>query len=161
MTAMRTFVGFMFAAALGPCLIAVPPGEEGNTSPVIRQAELDRLIAPYVAQARATYPAAKKRFLAGLPAGHKFLVMFRFFDRDKRTGKATAGEDMLVLVERIGKGRVYGRLANAPVLIKNLKFNDSVSGKESEILNWIIEHPDRSEEGNAVGKFLEQHFERK
>jgi hypothetical protein len=30
--------------------------------------EYDKAIAPYVAKARATYPKAKKRFLAGLPA---------------------------------------------------------------------------------------------
>src|SRR6266478_3995814 len=45
-----------------------------NTSPPVTAVELDRLAAPYVAQARATYPAAKKRFLAGLPQGYKFLT---------------------------------------------------------------------------------------
>ncbi|HEX3758294.1 MAG TPA: hypothetical protein VHW23_06290, partial [Kofleriaceae bacterium] len=36
--------------------------------------ELERAIAPYSEQARKSYPDAKKRFLAGLPAGHKFAV---------------------------------------------------------------------------------------
>ena len=158
---MRTRLTFFFTVALATRLIAVPPGEEGNTSPMLRQAELDRLTAPYVAKARATYPAAKKRFLAGLPRGYKFLVTLPFSQPDKRTGKATLAEHMLVNVERIEKGRIYGRLANAPVLIRNLKFNDHVSGRESDITNWIIEHPDRTEEGNFVGKFLEKHFERR
>jgi len=158
---MRTLLIFFFAAAQATSLIAVPSGEEGNTSPMLRQAELDRLTAPYVAKARATYPAAKKRFLAGLPPGYKFLVTLPFSQPDKRTGKATLGEYMLVNVERIEKGRIYGRLGNAPVLIRNLKFADRVSGRESDITNWIIEHPDRTEEGNFVGKFLEKHFERK
>ncbi|HWM25613.1 MAG TPA: DUF2314 domain-containing protein [Chthoniobacterales bacterium] len=158
---MRLLLALCFAATFPARLLAVPPGEEGNTSPIVSLAEMDRLTAPYVAKARATYPAAKKRFLAGLPPGYKFLVMLRFFQRDERTGKSTAGEDMLVRVERIEKGRVYGRLANAPVLIKNLKFGAAVSRRESEITNWVIEHPDRSEEGNFVGKFLEKHFERK
>jgi len=161
--AMRMFpVAFLFTLTFVARLsAAAPTGEESNTTPIVRLAELDRLAKPYVAQARATYPAAKKRFLAGLPAGYKFLVMLRFFQRDERTGKATAGEDMLVLVERIEKGRVYGRLGNAPVLVKNLKWNDKVSRRESEITNWIIKHPDRSEEGNVVGKFLERHYKLK
>ena len=155
---MKTLLIFFFTAALASRLVAVPPGEEGNTSPMLRQAELDRLTAPYVAKARATYPAAKKRFLAGLPPGYKFLVTFPFSQQDKRTGQATLGEHMLVDVERIEKGRVYGRLGNAPVLIRNLKFGDRVSGRESDITNWIIERPDRTEEGNFVGKFLEKYF---
>jgi hypothetical protein len=40
---------------------------EKNTTVPMELAEYDRTIAPYVAQARATYPAAKRRFLAGLP----------------------------------------------------------------------------------------------
>ena len=156
---MRLFLVLCFAATCSVRLLAVPPGEEGNTSPIV-QAEMDRLAAPYVAKARATYPAAKKRFLAGLPPGYKFVVGFRFSQRDERTGKV-AVEDMLVQVERIEKGRIIGRLANAPVLVCNIKYGDSLSRPEREITNWIIEHPDRSEEGNFVGKFLEKHFERK
>jgi uncharacterized protein YegJ (DUF2314 family) len=157
---MRAFLAFCLALTLSARLLAVPPGEEGNTSPMVQQAEMDRLAAPYVAKSRATYPAAKKRFLAGLPPGYKFLVMLRFFQRDERTGKTT-GEDMLVQVQRIENGRIYGRLANAPVVVRSVKYGDSVSRPEREITNWIIEHPDRSEEGNFVGKFLEKHFERK
>jgi uncharacterized protein YegJ (DUF2314 family) len=155
---MKLFLALCFIAILPTALLAVPPGEEGNTSPIGQLAEMDRLAAPYVAKARATYPAAKKRFLAGLPPGYKFLVMLRFFKRDERTGKAIAGEDMLVQVERIEKGRIIGRLANAPVLVRNVKYGESVSRPESEVTNWIIEHPDRSEEGNFVGKFMEKHF---
>ena len=32
-------------------------------------------IAPYVAMGRKTYPEAKKRYLAGLPAGHTFFAV--------------------------------------------------------------------------------------
>jgi uncharacterized protein YegJ (DUF2314 family) len=96
-----------------------------------------------------------------LPPGYKFVVGLRFFQKDERTGKAAAVEDMLVQVERIEKGRIIGRLANAPVLVRNIKYGDSVSRPESEITNWLIEHPDRSEEGNYVGKFLEKHYKLK
>jgi uncharacterized protein YegJ (DUF2314 family) len=157
---MKLFLSLCLIATLPTALIAVPPGEEGNTSPIVQQAEMDRLAAPYVAKSRATYPAAKKRFLAGLPPGYKFVVGLRFSQRDERTGRVVV-EDMLVQVERIEKGRIIGRLANAPVLVRNIKYGDTVSRPEREITNWLIEHPDRSEEGNYVGKFLEKHFERK
>ncbi|MEY2494615.1 MAG: hypothetical protein QOJ45_1107 [Verrucomicrobiota bacterium] len=158
---MRVILALCLVATLPSALLAVPPGEEGNTTPIRRSAEIERLAAPYVAKARATYPAAKKRFLAGLPPGYKFVVGLRFSQKDERTGKAAAVEDMLVQVERIEKGRIIGRLANAPVLVRNIKYGDSVSRPESEITNWLIEHPDRSEEGNYVGKFLEKHYKLK
>ena len=37
----------------------------------------DKAIAPYVAKAKRTYPAAKKRYLAGLPPGWRFCVSYR------------------------------------------------------------------------------------
>lgn len=157
---MKTFIYAMFAAAV---LVAstVSAADRVDTSPPLTAAEIDRLTAPYVAQARATYPAAKKRFLAGLPAGYSFVVMFRFHELQKRGGKTYGGEDMLVRVGRIAGGRVYGRLANDPIVMKSIKYGDSVSRPESEIRNWIIEHPDRTEEGNAVGKFLDRRFSRR
>ncbi|HMG04169.1 MAG TPA: DUF2314 domain-containing protein [Chthoniobacterales bacterium] len=157
---MKLFLSLCVLATFSARLSAVPPGEEGNTTPIRRSEEIERLAAPYVAKARATYPAAKKRFLAGLPPGYKFVVGLHFVQRDKRTGKVVV-EDMLVHVERIEKGRVIGRLANAPVLVRNIKYGDTVSRPESEITNWLIEHPDRSEEGNYVGKFLEKHYKLK
>jgi hypothetical protein len=36
--------------------------------------------APYIAKARATYPAAKQRFLAGLPRDYRFEVRKRLAD---------------------------------------------------------------------------------
>jgi uncharacterized protein YegJ (DUF2314 family) len=157
---MKLFLSLCLLATLSAPLIAVPPGEEGNTTPIRRLEEIERLAAPYITKARATYPAAKKRFLAGLPPGHKFVVGLRFFQRDERAGKVVV-EEMLVQVERIEKGRIIGRLANAPVVVRNIKYGDTVSRPESEITNWLIEHPDRSEEGNYVGKFLEKHYKLK
>ena len=33
---------------------------------------MDRAMQPYIAQARATWPQARKRYLAGLPPRHNF-----------------------------------------------------------------------------------------
>jgi uncharacterized protein YegJ (DUF2314 family) len=142
---------------LGACIVTGAAAAPLNTSPAMTAAQLDRITAPYVARARVTYPAAKKRFLTGLPAGYTFLVMFRFEEPEKRGDKAF-GEDMLVAVDRIQAGRIYGRLANQPRVMKSIERGAKVSRPEREIRNWIIEHPDGSEEGNAVGKFLERYF---
>ena len=43
-----------------------------------------RAIAPYVAKARASYPSAKKRYLAGLPSGYSFAVWIRLYQNDEK-----------------------------------------------------------------------------
>src|SRR5258705_280606 len=45
----------------------------------------DRAIAPYVVKARASYPSAKKRYLAGLPSGYTFAVWIRLYQNDEKT----------------------------------------------------------------------------
>ena len=36
-------------------------------------------------------------------------------------------------------------------------FGDSYQFSESDLLDWLITHPDGSEEGNFVGKFLDSY----
>jgi hypothetical protein len=130
---------------------------EKNMTPPMELQEYDRAIAPYVAQARATYAAAKKRFLAGLPKGYTFAVWLRLYETDKQK-KLLYFEDCFVSVERIAGRRVYGRLENKPRVVHGYSMGDRVVGDESEIRNWLIEHPDGHEEGNVVGKFLEKNY---
>ena len=114
-----------------------------------------RAVAPYVAKARATYPAAKKRFLAGLPPGHMFAVMVRLqtFDHAR---KEVRQADVFVDVRAIKNGKIDGRV-NSPMPISGYKRGELISFPESEIINWVIQKPDGSEEGNAVGKFLDHY----
>lgn len=114
-----------------------------------------RAAAPYVAKARATYPAAKKRFLAGLPPGHIFAVMVRLQSVD-HAKKEVQQADVFVDVRAIKNGKIYGRI-NSPMPIAGHKRGDLISFPESEIINWVIQRPDGSEEGNAVGKFLDHY----
>lgn len=128
-----------------------------NATVPMELAQYDRAIAPYVAQARATYPVAKKRFLAGLPRGYTFAVWLRLYEKDA-SKKIIYFEDCFVSVVRIAGGRVYGRLENKPRMVHGYSMGDRVVGDESEVRNWMIEHPDGVEEGNVVGKFLEKHY---
>ena len=52
----------------------------GVTTATLSQFERD--IAPHIAEAKKTYPDAKKRYLAGLPDKHHFFVTTRLKDPD-------------------------------------------------------------------------------
>jgi uncharacterized protein YegJ (DUF2314 family) len=117
-------------------------------------AQYDRDIAPYIAKARATYPAAKKRFLAGLPAGYTFSVRMPLRDRD---GKR---EDSFVLVQQIKNGNITGTIQSHLGLITNYKTGQQITFPEGKIDNWLILRPDGTEEGNYVGKFLDHYKSR-
>jgi hypothetical protein len=107
-------------------------------------------IAPYVAKGRKTYPEAKKRYLAGLPAGHHFFVVTNL-----RDGSGTS-EQAFVAVASINDSRITGRIASDIFGVKGFKSGDPYTFPESELVDWLITHPDGSEEGNVVGKFLDE-----
>lgn len=111
--------------------------------------EMDRVIAPYVAQARASYPEAKARYVAGLPPGQSFFVTVTL--RDAR-GKV---ERVFLFVDRIAADRVYGRIWNHIDLVEGFTYRQAHSVPEMEVLDWTITRPDGTEEGNIVGKFVD------
>ena len=114
-------------------------------------AAYEKMIAPSIAKARATYPGAKKRFLAGLPPGHRFSVRIPLIDRD---GKR---EDSFIRVETIKGGNITGVINSHLELVTSYKTGQRITFPESIIDNWLILRPDGTEEGNAVGKFLDLH----
>jgi uncharacterized protein YegJ (DUF2314 family) len=130
--------------------------ESGTATAPMPLVKYDRVIAPYVAKARATYPAAKKRFRARLPRGWDFSVWVRLYQNDA-SGKHVAAEDCFLAVERIQEGRVWGILMNQPLIVRGYTRGDRVTAPESEVRNWMFVRPDGTEEGNVVGKFLEKH----
>lgn len=113
----------------------------------------DKAVAPYVAKARATYPAAKKRFLAGLKPGWRFAVSYRLYD----TPGQFPFEDVIVQVDSIKDGIVHGRIANKLGSVKNYQYDQAITFPESKVTNWLFVRPDGSEEGNIVGKFLDHY----
>jgi len=115
-----------------------------------QQAEVDRIIGPYVAKARKTYPAAKKRFEAGLPPKYLFSLTMKLWDRSH-----TKSEVVFVVAEKIENDTVTGHLATQTKQPIGYNWGDRVSFPESEVMDWTIVHPDGTEEGNIVGKFLD------
>lgn len=61
-------------------------------------------IAPYIAQAKASYPLAKGKFLAGLPEGQSFFVTTRLYDD---TGTF---EQVFIAVHNIDNGSISGKV---------------------------------------------------
>jgi uncharacterized protein YegJ (DUF2314 family) len=111
--------------------------------------KLDSLIAPYVAQARATLPEAKSRFIKGLNKGESFFVTTRIFDKN---GKM---EQVFLRVTEYNKEQIKGTIAVELGIVKEYKKGQLISISEKDVLDWLISKPDGSEEGNFVGKFMD------
>lgn len=113
---------------------------------------LEEALKPLIAKARATYPEAKKRF-GSLPNGYHFEVMTDLYDND---GKAR--ERVFVQVDKMIDSEsgnvVVGRLGSK-VQLKDHKFGEQLEVKEKDILDWTIVSPDGTEEGNLIGKFID------
>jgi hypothetical protein len=107
-------------------------------------------IAPYIEEGRKTYPHARKRYLEGLPAGHHFFAVARLQD------DAGTSEQVFIAVASIRDGRITGRIANDVLGVKGFKNGDPYTFPEDELVDWLITRPDGSEEGNVVGKFLDE-----
>ena len=143
----------LLAIALLSCAVhAADPQLAPNApkdKPVSAEAsKMDKAIAPYVEQARKTWPAAKKRYLAGLPRGEIFFVTAQLHEGQQM-------EQCFLRVTRIAAGQITATLATEVTTLKKVRSGDVVTIKESELVDWMIARPDGSEEGNVVGKFLD------
>ena len=124
-------------------------GYSADPDPDVALANWRKAIAPSVAQALATYPASKKRYLAGLPQGENFFVTVVLRDRTRRF------EEVFVLVDRIEGGTITGRLASDIYGIEGHESGETLQVPESEVIDWTISTADGHEEGNFVGKYLD------
>jgi len=109
---------------------------------------MEKAIAPYIEQAKKSYPDAKKRYLAGLPTKHRFAVVTKLH--------GPGGEEAIfVTVTAIKGDQVTGRI-DSEVHVLGYKTGDPYTLSERDIVDWVIVRPDGSEEGNLVGKFLDE-----
>lgn len=117
--------------------------------------ELEKAIKPCIEQARKTYPTARKRFLAGLPEKHSFYVTTQLMDAEGRT------EQVFILVRKIEKEMIEGVIASDIHLVSGYKNGDSFQFSEQKLRDWTIVRPDGTEEGNFIGKFLDNYQKQK
>ena len=149
----------MIAVALPGCaaqrlLSSQPPTPPPDQPVLISEkdslAELSSLMAPFIEEARTTYPDAKRRFLEGLPPNHVFYVTTRLSDDDGRV------EQVFIQVTSIDNGIVTGVIANDLAVVSGFELWQEYSFSETELVDWTILRPDGTEEGNFVGKFLDE-----
>lgn len=141
-------LSFFFLSAGVLAQLASSPTSDRPQMPAV---SLDAAIAPYVEEARKSYPTAKARFLHGLPSDQTFFVTVQLKDA------AGHSERVFLRVAEVQGTTVFGTIANEVVLVEGFKAGQRYSVDESEILDWLIAKPDGSEEGNFVGKFLDAH----
>ncbi len=143
---------FLFAIPLlaaEPKLAPNAPKDQPKRAKEKEVEALDKAIAPYIAKARAAWPDAKERYLAGLPAGHSFFVTTRIRDKD---GKF---EQVFIAVESIKAGRIVGLIWSDLHLVTGFKRGQRHEFAEAELMDWLISKPNGTEEGNFVGNFLD------
>ena len=154
----RTLVvvgGALFVSRAAPAQrpIYLAPNAPQDKPPTLTElCQWDALIkaqGPYVAQARATYPAAKRRFVAGLPSGQTFFVTVRLTDSLKRH------EQVFIAVDSAAGDSLIGRISSDIAVVRGHHFGQRYVTREADIVDWLISQPDGSEDGNFVGKFID------
>ena len=125
------------------------PKDQPHSLKSENESKFDEAIKPYVEKALKSYPAAKERFLAGLPPKHVFSVTTRLHDSEGRW------EQVFIEVKEIKDGVVKGLIANEIDVVSGYHIGDDYTFPESDVLDWTVSRPDGTEEGNFVGKFLD------
>ncbi len=150
-------LGLFLAASTALNAQQLAPNAPKDKPVTVEEKAMDKLIAPHVAKARETYPDASKRFRAGLPKDHHFFVTTRIKDPDGTF------EQVFIYVSAIDpeKKTITGKVSNDLGRVKTFKKGQTVTFPESEMLDWTISKPDGSEEGNFIGKFLDEYQKEK
>lgn len=66
-------------------------------------------------------------------------------------------EQAFIRVVTIQDGTITGTIASRIQLVSGYRYGDRYSLPESDILDWLIAKPDGTEEGNFVGRFLDEY----
>ena len=126
-----------------------PRDQPANLAAQCQWRELIKATEPMVAEARRTYPAAKQRFIAGLPPRQTFFITVRIDD------SLAHHEQIFVAVDSIFGDRLVGRIASEIGVVRGYRAGQRYVAREPEVIDWLISKPDGSEDGNVVGKFLD------
>jgi hypothetical protein len=111
---------------------------------------LQQLVERCAERAHATYPAVRARYLHGLPANQTLFVTINLRDAEGRT------EGVFLAVDEIRADTVRGRIWNQIGVVHGFQYGQALAVPESEVLDWTISHPDGTEEGNYVGKAIDE-----
>jgi len=126
-----------------------PVDKPKNTEGKAAISRMYKLLEPYTAKAKKTYPKAKEKFSRGLPKGEHFFVVTRLRD------KFGTVEQVFIAVTKISNGYIYGRIYSNIRSVKGYRHSQKYKLQEKDIVDWLITKPNGGEEGNVVGKFLD------
>jgi hypothetical protein len=104
---------------------------------------------PYTDRARSSYPAAKQRFIRGLPPKESFFVTAVLHD------SLGHHEQVFIAVDSIVGTTISGRVWNDLLIVRGYRRGQRYEMPEADLVDWLIAKPDGTEEGNEVGKFLD------
>lgn len=116
----------------------------------LQDTRIEELIRTYSAMSREELPGIIERFRNGLEEGSKLFVTTRITDPANNTF-----EQVFVEVSAIEGDVLSGKIASHLTQLTNYQFGDPYSCPQSKVLDWTIQKPDRSEEGNYVGRFMD------
>lgn len=125
-----------------------PPDKPMHVSSTDQLRRLEEAIKPLIEEARKTLPAAKAKYLKGLPPAHRFFVTTKLHDG------ANHSEQVFVFVDGWNGTTISGTLGNQ-VKLHGFKEGDKLKIDEKDVLDWTISRPDGTEEGNLIGKFID------
>jgi hypothetical protein len=108
-----------------------------------------KAIEPYVAQARQSYPEARRRFVGRAQPVRPFFVTTQLHDAKGHH------EQVFVAVDSIVGARIFGTIANPLNVVQGYRYQQPYSFDDTELFDWTFANPDGSEEGNVVGKFID------
>lgn len=125
-----------------------------NPPPNPKNGEVEKAVALLIGKARASYPEAKKRYLARLPNGQRFVVVTVLRDKQERS------EQVFISVTGIEGEKITGSIASKIGIVEGFKNGDHYTFSEGDLLDWMITHPDGTNEGNVLGKFFAEYQEK-
>lgn len=146
---MRNFIFFksflILLLSLSVCSFAAEDKLFGMNS------ELEKRIAPYFEKAKKTFPAIKKKYIAGdyIREKRQLNVQINLVDKDGTKEMA------FIVVTWCAGNRFQGIVANDIQLLREYKYGDTVSFVQDQVKNWVVVDSLGNEEGNFVGKAIE------
>ncbi len=124
------------------------PDEVIEVRPVFLKPATDRELQAAIDKARKTLPTAKERFIKGFPPGQIMQVTTLLTDDFNNK------ERVFIKVNGWEQNKVSGKLSSTPHFIEGFHIGQDITVTENLIIDWTITHPNGSEEGNFVGKVL-------
>lgn len=142
-------VVFLSFSAQSPLAPNAPADKPVDVRSEAQLKKLKAAIAPFVADARKTWPAAKARYLKGLKPGESLFVSAELTDKKHHV------EIVFIGVRKVAGTEISGHIASELNVVEGFEAVQAYTLQEKDLIDWTISKPDGTEDGNVVGKFLD------